>query len=655
VDRNGRLLAMDLTHYGVYLDPNEVWDAQETRRILLAALPKLSKVRLERTLKRTRRGLLIAGLTPQERVRIRDLGLPGISFEPEQRRVYPLGAQAAHLIGFTDFGGQGIAGAERALDAEMRAAGQGGMVPLSIDLRVQAALEDEVQKAGMDQRAKGAVGIVSDVVTGEILAMASYPDYHPGDPGTATPEQLLNRTTQSVYEMGSTFKGITIAAGLDSGAITRQSTFDATQPFRMAGRTIRDFHATNRVLTTDEVFTKSSNIGTSRIAFAVGPERFSGYLRDLGLFERAAIELKESARPILPAKWNENTLASASFGHAISVSPIALTGAMHTIVNGGYQAPLTIHKRTGPAPRGQRVLTAETSRAMLELMRLNVIAGSGARRFPGAQRRRQDRYGREGRQRPLRQPREHLLVRGGVSDRRAAGCAALLRAGAGRRAAGQRGDLRPAHRRVGRGARGGRGDRPHPPLPEGSPQAGGRTGRSRATRRRHRPDRRSPDDDTMRLSELLRRDVPVDPEITGVTADSRQVRPGYLFAALPGSASDGRAFVPQALSAGAVAVLATDDDAGPLPLQAPIVGVGDVRRAYALAAAAVLRGPAARVRRGDGDQRQDQRRRLLPPDLRPSGLQGGQHGDARHAHRRPGSDPARPDHAGRGRRGAADE
>lgn len=384
VDRNGRLLAMDLTHYGVYLDPNEVWDAQETRRILLAALPKLSKVRLERTLKRTRRGLLIAGLTPQERVRIRDLGLPGISFEPEQRRVYPLGAQAAHLIGFTDFGGQGIAGAERALDAEMRAAGQGGMVPLSIDLRVQAALEDEVQKAGMDQRAKGAVGIVSDVVTGEILAMASYPDYHPGDPGTATPEQLLNRTTQSVYEMGSTFKGITIAAGLDSGAITRQSTFDATQPFRMAGRTIRDFHATNRVLTTDEVFTKSSNIGTSRIAFAVGPERFSGYLRDLGLFERAKIELTESARPILPAKWNEGTLASASFGHAISVTPVALTQAMHTIVNGGYQAPLTIRKRSGPAPRGERIMTAETSRAMLDLMRLNVVAGSGRKAdFPG--------------------------------------------------------------------------------------------------------------------------------------------------------------------------------------------------------------------------------------------------------------------------------
>ena len=377
VDRNGRLLAVDLTHYGVYLDPTEVWDVEETRAALKAALPKLTSARLERTLKRDKRGLLFGGLTPQERIRIRDLGLPGISFEPEQRRVYPLGTQAAHLIGFTDFGGQGIAGAERALDDEMRKAGAGGTVALSIDLRVQAALEDEVQKAGMDQRAKGAVGVVTDVKTGEVLGMASYPDFNPGVPGEATPDQLLNRAVQSVYEMGSTFKGITIAAGLDSGTATRTTMYDAIQPFRMAGRTIRDFHATRRVLSLDEVFTHSSNIGTSRIALAVGSERFSGYLRPLGLFERAPIELKESARPILPAKWNEGTLASASFGHAISVTPMALTAAMHPIVNGGYRIPLTVHKQTGAPPQGVRVLKPETSRQMLELMRLNVISGSG--------------------------------------------------------------------------------------------------------------------------------------------------------------------------------------------------------------------------------------------------------------------------------------
>ncbi len=379
VDRDGRLLVSDIVHYGVYLDPAEVWDIGETRAVLRRALPEVSAARLERALAKGRRSLLIGGLRPAQRAKLRELGLPGISFEPEDRRVYPLGAQAAHLIGFADKGGVGVAGAERALDADLRAAGKTGSVALSIDLRVQAALEDEVQKVGEFQLAKGVVGIVTDVKTGEVLGMASWPDYNPGVPGRFSQDAQLNRAVQSVYEMGSTFKGITIAAGLDSGAVTRETTFDATRPFQMAGRTVRDFHASNRILTTDEVFTKSSNIGTSRIALAVGPERFSEYLRALGLFGRAPIELRESARPILPREWNENTLASASFGHAIAVTPMALTAAMHPVVNGGYRIPLTIRRREGPPPVGERVLKPETSRAMLELMRLNVLSGSGRR------------------------------------------------------------------------------------------------------------------------------------------------------------------------------------------------------------------------------------------------------------------------------------
>ena len=378
-DRNGRLLALDLMHYGVYLDPREVWDAPETRRGLMSVLPRLSERRLERALKGDRRVHLIGGLTPQERAKVHALGFAGVSFEPEQRRVYPLGATAAHLIGFSDRGGQGLAGAERAFNEPLRANGvDGAPVALSIDLRVQAALEDELTFAAIDQQVKGAVGLVADVQTGEILALASYPEFDPGAPGDAPPEALLNRAAASVYEMGSTFKGFTIAIGLDSGRVTRADTFDATQPLRMAGRTVRDFHATNRVLSLEEVFTKSSNIGTSRIALAIGPEIFSSYLKSWGLLDAAPVELAESARPIRPAKWNENTLASASFGHAVSVTPLMLTRAMLPVLNGGYQVPLTVRRL--PAhyqPPRRRVLKESTSQAMLELMRANVLTGSG--------------------------------------------------------------------------------------------------------------------------------------------------------------------------------------------------------------------------------------------------------------------------------------
>ena len=307
------------------------------------------------------------------------LGLAGVSFEPEQRRVYPLGATAAHLIGFSDRGGQGLAGAERAFNTQIRDdSGETGPLALSIDLRVQAALEEELTRTAADQQALGGVGLVTDVHTGEILGMASWPDFDPGAPGDAPPEALLNRAAASVYEMGSTFKGLTIAVGLESGKVTRESTFDARQPLRMAGRTVRDFHAENRVLTLDEVFTKSSNIGTSRIALAIGPQIFSDSLKNWGLFEAAPVELVESARPILPAKWNENTLASASFGHSISVTPLQLAAAIQPIVNGGTYVPLTIRKRErNVRPPVRRVLSEATSASMLALMRLNVTDGSG--------------------------------------------------------------------------------------------------------------------------------------------------------------------------------------------------------------------------------------------------------------------------------------
>jgi cell division protein FtsI (penicillin-binding protein 3) len=378
-DRNGNVLALDLMHYGVYLDARDVWDQDETRRALAAALPRLSETRLDRALNSGKRTLLIGGLTPEDRTAIHALGLAGVSFETEERRVYPLGATAAHLIGFSDRGGQGLAGAERAFNEPLRAdGGAGEPLQLSIDLRVQSVLEEELTAAAADLKVKGAVGVITDVHTGEILGMASYPDYDPNDPGAATPEQLLNRAAGSVYEMGSTFKGFTVAAGLESGRFTRASTFDATQPFRMGGRVVRDFHASNKVLTLDEVFTKSSNIGTSRIALGVGSELFAKYMNDWGLMAPAPVELVESARPIKPSKWSETTLASASFGHAISVTPLQLTAAMNAIVNGGKYVPLTIKKR-GPREQveGRQVLSPATSQAMLEIMRLNVTDGSG--------------------------------------------------------------------------------------------------------------------------------------------------------------------------------------------------------------------------------------------------------------------------------------
>jgi cell division protein FtsI (penicillin-binding protein 3) len=388
VDRDGRLLAVDLTHYALYVDPREVWDKPEARRALGRALPQVPAKRLDKVVFGDRRTFLIGGLTPDEKDAIFNLGLPGISFEDQGRRMYPLGATAAHLVGFVDSGGKGLAGAERALDKPIRKAA-GGSVPttLSIDIRVQAALEDELRKAAIEFQPKGAVGLVTNVHTGEILGLASYPDFDPNKAGTATDDQKLNRAAAAVYEMGSTFKAFTVAIGLDTGVATPASTFDAREPFKLGYRTIHDFHAAKKILTLIEVFQHSSNIGTAKLAEAVGAQRLSRYFGDLGLTKPAQVELQESARPLTPKVWNEDAVASTSFGHGMNVSPLALARAMGALLNGGTLQPLTILKMPpGVRPEGKRVLTEETSAEMLRIMRANVadpIGSGGKADVPG--------------------------------------------------------------------------------------------------------------------------------------------------------------------------------------------------------------------------------------------------------------------------------
>jgi cell division protein FtsI (penicillin-binding protein 3) len=379
-DRNGQLLAVDLPHYGVYYDPKQNWNPDEVRRVLPGALAELAPERLERALRADRRQYLIGGLTPAQRDAVDDLGLPGISFEPEARRAYPLGPTAGHLIGFVDKGGAGLSGAELALDDIIRSNAAKGPVALSVDLRVQAALQDELQKAALMHQAIGGVGIVTNVRTGEILGMASYPAFDPNLGGAAPPRDAVNHAAATVYEPGSVFKVFTLAMGLDGCGVNPNTMFDARTPLALSGQTIHDYDKDNSYLPLWEVFTHSSNIGAARLGMLCGPERMQRYFKGFGLFEAAPSELQESARPILNRRMTDNVVASMAFGHAISVSPLAIATGMGSILNGGQYIPLTIRKLDpGEAPQGRRVVSEATSRTMLALMRLNVLVGTGTK------------------------------------------------------------------------------------------------------------------------------------------------------------------------------------------------------------------------------------------------------------------------------------
>jgi cell division protein FtsI (penicillin-binding protein 3) len=380
VDRNGEILAMDLVRYGLYITPREIYDAPATRAALLNAIPTLSAAHLDAALRGDHKQYyLIGGLTPEIRNQVHDLALAGVTFEEESARSYPLGQTGAHLIGFAGEDGRGLAGAEKALDGQIRGEAGKAQIPLSIDLRVQGALQDELTQAAEHFQVIDAVGMVVNVRTGEILGMASWPNYDPNAPGRATPASLVNHAAATVYEPGSVFKVFTLAMGLDSGVTTVNTVFDVHTPLVLPGQIIHDYDKGDRELPLWEVFTHSSNIGAARMALLAGADRMDHYFRAFGLFEKAPSELLESAHPLVTKRLSENAVATMGFGHSISVSPLAIATGMSSILNGGIYRPLTLRKlEPGQAPTpGHRVIQASTSRTMLNLMRLNATDGTG--------------------------------------------------------------------------------------------------------------------------------------------------------------------------------------------------------------------------------------------------------------------------------------
>jgi cell division protein FtsI (penicillin-binding protein 3) len=254
-------------------------------------------------------------------------------------------------------------------------------VELALDLRVQYALRQELAAARTKFKAIAAAGIIADVRTGEIVAMVSEPDYDPNNPGAANDPTRLNRLTTGVYEMGSTFKALTLAMALDSGKISLDSSFDARLPLRYGKFTISDYHGKNRVLTVPEIFTYSSNIGTARMALALGVDYHKTFLRKLGQLDRLRTELPESAEPLLPKRWAELNTVTIAFGHGLSVAPLQAVMGISALVNGGILIPPTFLKRTPEqaASLGRRVIKPDTSDKMRYLMRLNVEKGTATK------------------------------------------------------------------------------------------------------------------------------------------------------------------------------------------------------------------------------------------------------------------------------------
>jgi len=377
VDRNGVVLATNVTTASLYADPRKIPDAQEAASRIGTVLPGLSVAELETRLALETSFVWIKrNLTPRQQYEINRLGIPGLYFQQEERRVYPQGSLVSHVVGFTDIDGRGLSGIEQSFD-DVLGAGRHS-VRLSLDIRIQHIVRQELTNAIEAFDAIGGTALVLDVNTGEVLSMVSLPDFDPYRPAAATEDQRFNRATLGIYEMGSTFKLLTAALALDSGLVSIGDSFDATHPIRVGGFTIEDYHAKNRFLTVPEIIIYSSNIGAAKMAMTVGEERQRAFFNELGLFRPTSIELPESGQPLFPSTWRPINTMTAAYGHGIAVTPLHLVSAIAALVNGGALRPATLIAREADEVfEGSPVVSPATSDSIRQLMRLVVESGTG--------------------------------------------------------------------------------------------------------------------------------------------------------------------------------------------------------------------------------------------------------------------------------------
>ena len=361
-------------------------DPEAVAQKITTALPDLSLAAIRAKLASGKTfAYLTRSLTPRQEYAINNLGIPGVEFEPGAKRRYPLGDLVAHVVGYCSVDNIGQAGIERGLNPAIR--GSGKPVMLAFDSRVQFVLKDELQQVITQFNAKGAAGIVMNVHTGEIVAMASLPDFDPNHPPTTDPkretaddkDRIFNKITSGEYELGSVFKIFNTAMVLDNNVATMTSTYDARNPIKIGRFTIEDYHGKHRVLTVPEIFAYSSNIGSARMAIAAGAKLQRDFLAKLGLLEPVPIEFDkvEVARPHFPALWREVNVMTIAFGHGIAVTPLHMITATAAMINGGILHPPTMLKVPDKAKvPGVRVISTRTSDQIRKLMRLVVEYGT---------------------------------------------------------------------------------------------------------------------------------------------------------------------------------------------------------------------------------------------------------------------------------------
>ncbi len=382
-DRNGEALAVSVRGIALFAQPEHIDDPSRVAHQLHAILPHLSPEFIHERLNYNMPVVYLDRfITAEQQGRITALGHIGLGFEPAERRQYPRGREAAHVIGSVGADNIARGGVEQYFDERLIASRQ--TLRLSLDIRIQREMREAVEAQRAHFSALGGAAVMMDMRTGEVLGMVSNPDFSAADLSTATGAALFNRITTGVYEPGSTLKVLTAAMALDSGAVNINTGYDASRPIQLPqGRLIRDFRGQNRWLTVPEIVTHSSNIGTAHMAMALGRRRHHEYLQRMGMLERPTLELPGMARPLFPRQrdWSDVSTMTIGYGHGIAVTPLQVLTAIAGVANGGVMVRPTLvaHDPATPPPEGTRIISERTSDTMRRIMRLAVTHGSGSR------------------------------------------------------------------------------------------------------------------------------------------------------------------------------------------------------------------------------------------------------------------------------------
>lgn len=387
-DRNGVPLARAFPAYALWFNPKALGDSgdplvkgpRQVATELAAIFPDLDQAALAQRLASGRPGYLRRRVLPEDANKVQAIGELALEMPQENDRHYPQGRMAAHVLGYVAADDHGRVGMEAVLDKQLTdPATRGTPVALSLDTRVQGALEDELRRGMLSTNAVGAAGIVLDVDTGEVLALASLPEFDPNRIDSEGQALMFNRVTNQVYELGSTFKPLTIAAAIDAGVVRNFGKHYNAAPV-VAGRfTIKDSHPLGASLNVPQMLIHSSNTVTARIADELGPVRMRQAMIDMGMNERPYIELPARGFPLWPGKnWARLQAMTVGYGHGIAVTPLHLASAYAAMVNGGIWRPATLRKvEPGKAAKGRRVFKASTSSRMRQLLRMIALYGTG--------------------------------------------------------------------------------------------------------------------------------------------------------------------------------------------------------------------------------------------------------------------------------------